>query len=57
MEETVFHNGKRKVVCTNLNECDTAGGCKNRSLCRLWKKSGIDADCDDKQTFEELTNG
>ena len=57
MEETVYHNGKRKVVCTNLNECDNSGGCRNRSLCRLWKKSEIQEDCADKHSHEELTNG
>lgn len=36
MEETVYHNGNRKVVCTNLGECDLCGGCKNSSLCKLW---------------------
>ncbi len=36
LEETVYHNGKRKVVCTNLSECDNCGGCKNKILCKLW---------------------
>lgn len=38
MEETVFHNGEREVICTNLSECNSCGGCKNKSLCKLWKK-------------------
>lgn len=36
MCETVFHNGKREVVCTDLAECNSCGGCKNRHLCLLW---------------------
>lgn len=53
MEETFFHNGERKVICTSIHECDNQGGCKNRSLCRLWRdvKRGAYAES------EELTNG
>lgn len=36
MEETVYHNGKRRIVCTNLNDCAMCGGCRNSSLCKLW---------------------
>ncbi len=36
MEETVFHNGEREVICTSLGECNSCGGCKNKSLCKLW---------------------
>lgn len=43
MEETVFHDGKRKVICTNLPECNSLGGCKNRSLCRLWEDEKYDS--------------
>ena len=57
MEETVFHNGKRKVVCTSLPECDTAGGCRNRSLCKLWKKVEITDESREMCQCEELTNG
>lgn len=57
MEETVFHNGKRKIVCTNLSECDSIGGCRNRSLCRLWKKSENADESDSQLQCEELTNG
>ena len=42
MEETVFHNGKREVVCANLSECNNCGGCKNRSLCKLWRENEND---------------
>ncbi len=41
MEETVFHNGKRKIICTNLNECNNCGGCRNSVLCSLWKNDKI----------------
>ncbi|MBR3767134.1 MAG: hypothetical protein IKL10_02720 [Clostridia bacterium] len=45
MEETVFHNGKRKVICTSLSECNSScGGCKNRILCKLWNKDINDND-------------
>ncbi|MBQ3537974.1 MAG: hypothetical protein IJA39_05265 [Clostridia bacterium] len=36
MEETVYHNGTRKIICTNLAECESCGGCKNHSLLKLW---------------------
>ncbi len=38
MEEIIFHNGKRKTVCTNLGECNNCGGCRNKILCSLWQK-------------------
>ncbi len=38
MEETVYHNGKRKIICTCFSECEKAGGCLNKGLCRLWSK-------------------
>ena len=47
MEETVFHNGKRKIICTNLSECEGCGGCKNKALCRLWNKEKCE-DCKNK---------
>lgn len=52
MEETVFHNGTRKVICTAVRDCEKSGGCKNRSLKRLWvcEKKECDGEC------EELTN-
>lgn len=36
VEETLFHNGKRKVICTNMSECNSCGGCKNKGLYGLW---------------------
>ncbi len=45
MEETVFHNGEREVVCTNLSECNSCGGCRNKSLCKLWSKIKKDGYC------------
>ena len=53
MEETVFHNGNRKVICTSIHECDNLGGCKNKSLKKLWccEKTECCSEC------EELTNG
>ena len=39
MEEICFHNGKRKIICTNLGECNNSGGCKNTILSKLWDKS------------------
>ena len=44
MEETVFHNGTRNVVCTCLRECMKSGGCKNKGLCRLWGDYGCEMD-------------
>ncbi len=44
MEETVFHNGKRKIICTCLDECIKNGGCKNAGLCRLWERCITDED-------------
>ncbi len=52
MEETVFHNGERKVICTAVYECDQSGGCKNKSLKKLWCRK----DCP-QEKCEELTNG
>lgn len=52
MRETVYHNGKRRVVCTNLSECNALGGCQNKNLCMLWKNEAIqdnnhkNADCE-----------
>lgn len=57
MEETVFHNGVRRVICTNLSECDTCGGCKNKSLCKLWKNFDNVAEKCSIVECEELTNG
>lgn len=53
MEETVFHNGLRKVICTSVYECENSGGCKNKSLKKLWctEKNAGAREC------EELTNG
>ena len=36
MEETVFHNGLRRVICTSICDCENKGGCKNKSLKKLW---------------------
>ena len=44
MEETVYHNGKRKIICTNLSECESCGGCKNNSLIKLWTGDNNDMD-------------
>ncbi len=53
MEETIFHNGTRKVICTAVCECENSGGCKNKSLKKLWciEKNEKSEEC------EELTNG
>ena len=29
MEEAVYHNGKKRLACTNAAACDAVGGCKN----------------------------
>ncbi len=42
MEETFFHNGERKIICTNLSVCNNCGGCKNRSLLKLWEQCKSD---------------
>ena len=39
LEETVFHNGTKKVRCTSFSECGKDGGCKNSSLSVMWGKS------------------
>ena len=57
MEETVFHNGTRKVICTNLTECEGLGGCKNKSLCRLWRNPDTIQNRVCCNKCEELTNG
>ena len=60
MEETVFHNGRREIICTNLSECDLSGGCRNKSLCKLWQKKQLCAVNSDKMNdgeCAELTNG
>lgn len=44
MEETVFHNGKREVVCTNLTDCNNCGGCKNKILIKLWEDGKSESD-------------
>lgn len=36
MEETVYHNGERSVVCADLPQCNKCGGCKNDTLKALW---------------------
>ena len=36
MEETVFHNGLRRIICTSICDCENKGGCKNKSLKKLW---------------------
>lgn len=51
MEETVFHNGSRKVICTNLQDCNNNGGCKNRILIKLWQDSkSDDGKCENEAT-------
>jgi len=42
MQETVYHNGTKSIVCTNLPYCEDIGGCKNAVLRRLWEAVGID---------------
>ena len=42
MEETVYHNGTKSVVCTSLAHCNRCGGCKNAVLRRLWESVGAD---------------
>lgn len=42
MQETVYHNGTKSIVCTNLPHCDKIGGCKNAVLRRLWEAVGMD---------------
>ena len=39
LEETVFHNGTKKIVCTSFLECGGNGGCKNSTLNGMWGKS------------------
>ena len=39
VEETVFHNGTKKIVCTSFSECGGSGGCKNNTLSGMWGKS------------------
>ena len=39
LEETVYHNGTKKVTCTSLAECGGNGGCKNSTLSEMWGKS------------------
>ena len=38
LEETVFHNGTKKVRCTSFSDCGRSGGCKNNVLNGLWDK-------------------
>ena len=57
MEETLFHNGNRKIVCTNLNECNSCGGCKNKNLCKLWNEFSQDGSKALFAETEQLTNG
>ena len=56
MEETIYHNGRKKVICTNLIECDSCGGCKNSILCKLWEADKNDSDKYKIVGCEELTN-
>ena len=39
LEETVFHNGTKKVRCTSLSACGQSGGCKNSVLNGMWDKN------------------
>lgn len=39
LEETIFHNGIKKVRCTSFGDCSSSGGCKNRSLSDMWGKN------------------
>ncbi|MBQ3086240.1 MAG: hypothetical protein IKM24_10200 [Clostridia bacterium] len=41
MEETVYHNGTKSVICTTLPYCNKNGGCKNAVLRRLWEAVGV----------------
>ena len=38
LEETVFHNGTKKVRCTSYQDCTGDGGCRNNALSWLWDK-------------------
>ncbi len=42
MQVTVFHNGTKRTVCTNLPNCNKIGGCKNMILRRLWDAVATD---------------
>ncbi|MBQ3518210.1 MAG: hypothetical protein IKJ63_08340 [Clostridia bacterium] len=42
MQVTVFHNGTKSTICTNLPNCNKIGGCKNVILKRLWEAVGSD---------------
>lgn len=40
LEETIFHNGTKKVRCTSFADCNgSSGGCRNSSLNDLFGKS------------------
>ena len=39
LEETVFHNGTKKVRCTLYGDCIGSGGCRNTALSDMWGKS------------------
>ena len=39
LEETIYHNGTKKVRCTSFSDCSGTGGCKNSVLNTMWEKS------------------
>ena len=39
LEETVFHNGTKRVRCTSFADCNGSGGCRNNALNALWGKN------------------
>ena len=39
LEETLYHNGTKRIRCTNLSECEECGGCKHPYLSLLWEKN------------------
>ena len=38
LEETIYHNGTKKVRCTSFSDCSGNGGCKNSALSDMWGK-------------------
>lgn len=42
MEETVYHNGTKSIVCTCLTQCNRDGGCRNVVLRKLWEADAAD---------------
>lgn len=40
-EETLYHNGTKRVICKNLSDCGRCGGCKNDVLKRFWENDRL----------------